>query len=62
MATLLDTLSLAGSAPDGDGPPPGVTKIGRYVVLSVLGAGGMGVVLAAYDPTLDRKVAIKVLR
>jgi tetratricopeptide (TPR) repeat protein/tRNA A-37 threonylcarbamoyl transferase component Bud32 len=36
--------------------------IGRYVVLSKLGAGGMGVVLAAYDPELDRKVAIKLLK
>jgi tetratricopeptide (TPR) repeat protein/tRNA A-37 threonylcarbamoyl transferase component Bud32 len=38
------------------------TIIGRYVVLSKLGAGAMGVVLAAYDPALDRKVALKLLK
>jgi serine/threonine protein kinase len=37
-------------------------RIGRYLVIGRLGAGGMGVVLSAYDPQLDRRVAIKLLR
>ncbi len=35
--------------------------VGRYVVLEKLGAGAMGVVLAAFDPDLDRKIALKLL-
>jgi serine/threonine protein kinase len=39
------------------GPP---ARLGRYELSYVLGRGTYGVVFAAYDPELDREVAIKV--
>ena len=45
-----------------DDPLESGSALGRYVVLYRIGGGGMGVVYAAYDPELDRKIALKVLR
>jgi serine/threonine protein kinase len=36
-------------------------KLGRYEISDLVGRGGMGIVLEAFDPTLQRKVAVKVL-
>jgi tetratricopeptide (TPR) repeat protein len=38
------------------------SRVGRYVVVGHLGTGGMGEVLAGYDPELDRRVALKLIR
>src|SRR5512132_954283 len=51
--TGLDAVALA--------PVDEPTAIGRYRVESRLGDGGMGTVYAAYDPQLDRRVAVKLV-
>jgi tetratricopeptide (TPR) repeat protein len=60
-ATIGELTPIARDAP----PHPELTRgdtVDRYVVLDRIGAGGMGVVYAAYDPKLDRRVALKLLR
>ena len=45
-----------------EGPLQRGANVGRYVVLQPVGSGSMGTVYAAWDPELDRKVALKLLR
>ena len=40
---------------------PSGSRLGRYQVLEQIGRGGMATVYRAYDPVLDRHVALKVM-
>ena len=65
---VFDSSPVAGvGAGDGWSPPernllPAGHRIGRFTLLQKLGDGAMGVVYAAYDPELDRRIAVKLLR
>lgn len=55
----------SGSAPDVRTPPgtlPAGTRVGRYVIRSLLGYGGMGVVYEAEQESPRRLVALKLIR
>ena len=56
-----DTLPSAESAHKATGQEWIGRTIGKYKVISVLGVGGMGVVLKARDEAIERDVAVKVL-
>jgi len=57
----LSALAALHSTPGGSGTPEPHEKLGRYVVMRELGHGAMGTVYRAYDPELDRAVAVKLL-
>jgi serine/threonine protein kinase len=52
-----DTLTFLGPP----GRPDSLGRLGHYEVLGVLGQGGFGIVLRAFDEVLQRVVAVKVL-
>jgi serine/threonine protein kinase len=57
-----DTSVAPGTPPQVSPPAPEVpTEVGAFSIVGVLGRGGMGVVLEAHDPKLDRSVAIKLI-
>ena len=58
-ATSPDQISLDFLAPADD--PHALGCIGPYTVTEIIGSGGMGIVIKARDPKLNRIVAIKVL-
>ncbi len=69
-----DATAMSGSDPDATLLPDGAasgpqapqlepgTKISRYTLIERVGAGAMGVVFSAWDPKLDRRIALKVVQ
>src|SRR6185436_17019236 len=61
-ASLPPTVSAFDTAPARSPELARGTPVGRYLVLERIGQGGMGVVYKAYDPDLERNIALKLVR
>ncbi len=65
-AVVFGEMGVGPDTPTSELPAPygavdGETQIGRYIVRGAIGRGGYGYVVRAYDPILERDVAVKVL-
>ncbi|HLT40784.1 MAG TPA: serine/threonine-protein kinase [Enhygromyxa sp.] len=59
LGSSTDSTETSPGEPDVTSEP---TRLDRYVLLEKIGRGSFATVWAAYDPQLDRRVAIKLLR
>ncbi len=65
LATRVQPQSQGVTGPHPTASNPGPSRgaqVGRYLIIDMLGAGAMGEVFSAYDPKLDRRVALKLVK